>query len=444
MIQVGCRAPDYRGFPFYYSSLIIVIFISLSANSCLSFYIYIRLSIDLICLSAVYILPVVSRIMPPFTFIPPYNIFQPFPQFYIFRPDQRVVPLIALDELPSWLQVGNWDWNNIATFQYMFPASFCQIARLGEYDVICHHCCSNLDILHKSISQHSDLLNSNNDPNNPNAKKENRGPSATGSKSFPGAYYTTSRDQCNAPVMPTSYVNLAPPGQLPFNAFFQPAIMGMYVAGLEGAGSMQMDPSKPSAGTSTDATNPSGFDSSNHALRNPATPESSFRAHIQSPVTPPTPLTPSNYDIHVSSDVPSSSNISPYDASMILECSQNLGSPAGECSFEVCLDDSGSASPLVSDSSWSSEDSEALPGELKPAPYIKDIRKPSISEFEDNTPMSKSLRNERPKRFCHDTKRRKRRRKRAARPVYSKRPGRKRVVFRRTQDAAAKRHREKE
>jgi hypothetical protein len=81
---------------------------------------------------------------------------QPFPQFYIIRTDQSVVPLIALDELPSWLQVGNWDWSQASLFCSMVPASLCQIPRVGEYDVICHYCCSSMEIVQKTISRNSE------------------------------------------------------------------------------------------------------------------------------------------------------------------------------------------------------------------------------------------------------------------------------------------------
>ena len=81
---------------------------------------------------------------------------QPFPQFYITRTDQSVVPLIALDELPSWIQVGNWNWSEASLFYSMAPASLYPIPRVGEYDVICHYCCSSLEIVQKSVSQNSD------------------------------------------------------------------------------------------------------------------------------------------------------------------------------------------------------------------------------------------------------------------------------------------------
>jgi hypothetical protein len=92
----------------------------------------------------------------PIVFYPP----QPFPQFYVIRPDQTAVPLVALDELPSWLQVGNWDWRDPILFHSMAPASLFLIPRMGEYDVLCHYCCSGLEILQRTISQNSEASSS--------------------------------------------------------------------------------------------------------------------------------------------------------------------------------------------------------------------------------------------------------------------------------------------
>ncbi|KAL1968250.1 hypothetical protein VTN77DRAFT_2085 [Rasamsonia byssochlamydoides] len=89
---------------------------------------------------------------------------QPFPRFYVIRPDHTIVPLLAMDELPTWLQVGNWDWSDPALFHSMIPASFHQIPRIGEYDVICHYCCSGLETLQRSISQQSDNPSQNPKP----------------------------------------------------------------------------------------------------------------------------------------------------------------------------------------------------------------------------------------------------------------------------------------
>ncbi|KAF5859686.1 hypothetical protein ETB97_002527 [Aspergillus alliaceus] len=80
---------------------------------------------------------------------------QPFPGYYIIRPQGSFVPLIPVDELPSWLQVGNWDWNDMSLFTAMVPVSFSSSPRIGEYDVICKNCNSNVDSLHRSVSEQS-------------------------------------------------------------------------------------------------------------------------------------------------------------------------------------------------------------------------------------------------------------------------------------------------
>ncbi|PYH68955.1 uncharacterized protein BO88DRAFT_454035 [Aspergillus vadensis CBS 113365] len=86
----------------------------------------------------------------------PINKFQPFPNFYVYRPGYMVVPLIPLDELPSWIQVGDFDWGDSSLYETMLPASFNWFPRIGEYDVICHHCYKNVDSYHRSVSERSD------------------------------------------------------------------------------------------------------------------------------------------------------------------------------------------------------------------------------------------------------------------------------------------------
>ncbi|GKZ49267.1 hypothetical protein AbraIFM66951_001671, partial [Aspergillus brasiliensis] len=86
----------------------------------------------------------------------PITKFQPFPNFYVYRPGYMVVPLIPLDELPSWIQVGDFDWSNSSLYASMLPASFNCFPRIGEYDIICHHCYKNVDSFHRSVSERSD------------------------------------------------------------------------------------------------------------------------------------------------------------------------------------------------------------------------------------------------------------------------------------------------
>ncbi|PYI02082.1 hypothetical protein BO78DRAFT_422883 [Aspergillus sclerotiicarbonarius CBS 121057] len=81
--------------------------------------------------------------------------YQPFPCFYVYRPGYLVVPLIPLDELPWWIQVGDFNWTDSALYESMLPASFNYFPRVGEYDVVCHHCYAHVDSLHRSVSERS-------------------------------------------------------------------------------------------------------------------------------------------------------------------------------------------------------------------------------------------------------------------------------------------------
>lgn len=109
---------------------------------------------------------------------------QPFPRFYVIRPDNTVVPLLAMDELPTWLQVGNWDWSDPSLFYGMVPASIYHIPRLGEYDVICQYCCSGLEALQRSISQHSDNPSQQPQPQSSDERRSYPGTSRDPSREF--------------------------------------------------------------------------------------------------------------------------------------------------------------------------------------------------------------------------------------------------------------------
>lgn len=79
---------------------------------------------------------------------------QPFPKFFVIRPDGKHVPLVPLDELPSWLQIGVLDWNDPSLYQSMIPATVSVVPREGEYDVICRYCLISVDrMVHKSASE---------------------------------------------------------------------------------------------------------------------------------------------------------------------------------------------------------------------------------------------------------------------------------------------------
>lgn len=82
---------------------------------------------------------------------------QPFPKFYIIRPDDSLTPLIPADELPKWVSFANWDPEDIAMYSNMYAATLTTVPREGEYDLVCHHCISQVDGHHRSVSEQSDL-----------------------------------------------------------------------------------------------------------------------------------------------------------------------------------------------------------------------------------------------------------------------------------------------
>ena len=78
---------------------------------------------------------------------------QPVPKFCVFRPEGRFTPLVALDELPSWLWVRGADQFHPFLQPQMVLASRGMVPRDGEYDVVCRNCYSTIDNLHRSASQ---------------------------------------------------------------------------------------------------------------------------------------------------------------------------------------------------------------------------------------------------------------------------------------------------
>lgn len=143
---------------------------------------------------------------------------QPFPQFCVLRPDRTAVPLIALDELPSWLQVGNWDWSDPTLFQSMVPVSLSQVPRIGEYDVVCHHCCANLDIIQRSISQES----SDKSSTRLVCTDDLRPPST-----YPGASRAPTRGLFPTGPVPVSYQRYSLFGEPPFLSNLQNPYVGL-------------------------------------------------------------------------------------------------------------------------------------------------------------------------------------------------------------------------
>ena len=128
---------------------------------------------------------------------------QPFPRFYIIRPQGSLVPLIPVDELPTWIQVGNWDWNDMSLFTAMVPASFSSIQRVGEYDVVCHHCNASVDSLHRSVSEQSGKTeNSSQSPSLPLTKPN---------KIYAGAFCSQSSQEALSPLASSYIMSLKHP-----------------------------------------------------------------------------------------------------------------------------------------------------------------------------------------------------------------------------------------
>lgn len=74
------------------------------------------------------------------------------PKFCIRRPNNQMVPLIAMDELPHWLLViTNYP---LASSDMELVAPNRQVPRLGEYGIICLFCESSLHHVADDISWH--------------------------------------------------------------------------------------------------------------------------------------------------------------------------------------------------------------------------------------------------------------------------------------------------
>ncbi|EEH38644.2 hypothetical protein PAAG_08371 [Paracoccidioides lutzii Pb01] len=59
----------------------------------------------------------------------------PIPAFYLHRENGVTVPLIPLDELPSWLRIGREDWYSFEWQRYTTPVNDQSTIWLGEYEV---------------------------------------------------------------------------------------------------------------------------------------------------------------------------------------------------------------------------------------------------------------------------------------------------------------------
>ncbi|KAJ5652018.1 hypothetical protein N7507_009444 [Penicillium longicatenatum] len=79
------------------------------------------------------------------------------PRFCIFRPGGVPTPLIAIDELPSWLQVSNPSPDMYIGLQ---PVSPSYIPREGEYEVTCINCSSSVSSVNQSMSDRNEDIQS--------------------------------------------------------------------------------------------------------------------------------------------------------------------------------------------------------------------------------------------------------------------------------------------
>lgn len=307
---------------------------------------------------------------------------QPFPQFYIYRP-YSIVPLVALDELPSWVQVGNWDWTNPALFQGMNAASTEYIERRGEYDVICHHCAETLDNLHKSVSQRSD--NSKCSADSPEAAVTN------GDKSWPGAPFPAMQDCRRESAVGSSLLPYAALQQPPFQATLSAPLVGMCLVQFPILPTYAgpPPPSEPPGMIDKPCASPDGSDTSHRSSLNPEAPVFSPREDASLP-TP--PVTPPSIDDDASSLV-SRQSWATSRTSQDPERTDTVdvgGSPVSPIrkSAEIPLD------------------------ELKRALDIKDLRRVSALDSMAYIPMTKTPRDMR-KRPFREIKRKKRHPRRA-------------------------------
>ena len=342
----------------------------------------------------------------------------------------------------------------------MMPASISQIPRLGEYDIICHHCCANLDSLHKSISQHSDSTNN----------KEGSGGGPVDNKNYPGPWCTANGRPFDSPTMAGSYVQLAALGQPPFFSHLQAPFVGMCLVDVRSSAwpTHLLPPPLPSLGPSrvSVSTTPSSSGSSNHSRLNPEALAFAPAGNSQLP-TP--PLTPPARQVPPDAGTP----MHPVE-SVSSESNRNIGRPENtmeEGSSEKSLCDAlfptppetetspsdkemeeeksqttsgNSGTPFSSDSSSWGSGGESMIDELKKALGIKERPKPAAPACERACPMPNSPRDQNKKPFNQVQKKRRRSRRRSAKIVPKRKPGRRNVVFKKQPNAALKRQQRRE
>ncbi|CAL5866216.1 uncharacterized protein PFLUO_LOCUS423 [Penicillium psychrofluorescens] len=145
--------------------------------------------------------------------------FYPRPRFCLLRPGGVMAPLIPMDELPSWLQVGLSPDMCVG----LQPASLTFIPREGEYEVVCSHCSSSVDSMHLSFSERVSDVQSP-----PSAQSP---PSVNSNKTCPGAFWGSP----GYPPMEMLKQARALPvlGQPPFHATLQNPTIGMCIVPIQ-------------------------------------------------------------------------------------------------------------------------------------------------------------------------------------------------------------------
>ncbi|OJJ33942.1 hypothetical protein ASPWEDRAFT_29130 [Aspergillus wentii DTO 134E9] len=222
---------------------------------------------------------------------------QQFPIFYVLRPDLTPVPLFPLDELPSWLQFGYWNFNDPWLYTQMAPASSNMIPRLGEYDVFCQNCHCDPDFIYRSVSERSEN------------KLESLASMLYENKSYPGAYGPNSLEKQTSIPLASDFLNSNMPhlNQPPFHTNLQSPFVGMCLVDYR-CPQWTFDASRIASAvlpaSLRGSQNPTGSESSSRSTLNPQADV--FDPPIRSaPITPPTPLTASdsgNVDVFVMSN----------------------------------------------------------------------------------------------------------------------------------------------
>ena len=78
------------------------------------------------------------------------------PKFFVYRPDGTPVPLIAIDELPSYMRLGWEDWQDPKWLRFMVPASLYPFPRTGAFEV---YSVRKVDPINMYYSQPPDDMN---------------------------------------------------------------------------------------------------------------------------------------------------------------------------------------------------------------------------------------------------------------------------------------------